>query len=111
MRYLGLGALLGTAIALAVRRAVRPSAAPETAWPSPPERESVVDTSVERPAPVPPAPPGQADPADREIESRLDDETKYERFRESEERERAAAAARLQADPLTAPRDTPADPH
>ena len=51
------------------------------------------------PPPATPAPPSEADPADREAESRLDDQSAYERHLEDEEATRAAAAERLRADP------------
>ena len=55
------------------------------------------------PAPPAPKPAADADQSDREVESRLDDETKYDRFREQEEAARHAAAERLRNDPLVEP--------
>ena len=57
------------------------------------------DTETE-PRPEP-APAAEADPATREVESRSDDETKYERKLEAEIEERHAAAERLKNDPFT----------
>ena len=59
-------------------------------------------TEAEAPAPRESAAAEEADPATREMESRLDDETKYERKLEAEIEERHAAAERLKNDPLTA---------
>ena len=63
--------------------------------------------------PPPTAPASEADPGTREVESRLDTETKYERELQSEIAERQSAAERLKDDPLNAqlsgdepPRDT-----
>jgi hypothetical protein len=56
---------------------------PAPASPPPPER----------------TPPSEADPADREAESRLDPQSAYDRALEDEESERAAAAEALRADP------------
>lgn len=102
MRYLVLGGLLGTLLALALR-ALRgaTSQGHEQTWQRADSPAWDTDPTVTQPDPVDPVPPTEADPVDREIESRLDDESKYDRMREAEEEERAAVAARLQAGSLT----------
>jgi hypothetical protein len=112
-------AVLGGLVALAAvaRRALRRPAewhAPSLGPPAPPPEAAgdagpVVAVSAE-PAPPPPEPkpPSEADQTDREIESRLDDETKYDRFREQEESARREAAERLRNDPLVTPADADA---
>ena len=110
MRYLAFGALLGAAVGFVLRAMRGTAGAPATEWPRPAHTTAGAATdTVAHPGPVAPVPPAQADPVDREIESRLDDESKYDRFREAEERERAAVAARLQEDPLTERLEAPAD--
>lgn len=99
MRYLVIGLGLGAAVGFAWRALLGDDAAPDT-WEVAPPVASTGIPDVAPPPPPEPVPPSRADQADREIESRLDDESKYERFREDEERERAEAAMRLQADPL-----------
>lgn len=78
---------------------------PTTGGPAPMEVETPPES----------APAEEADPATREMESRRDDETKYERELESEMEERQQSAGRLRSDPLTerleggeSPRDTSA---
>jgi hypothetical protein len=84
-------AAVGAVVAKKLRRG-RDAGSHEHAWGD--------DTvSAEEPQPPTPAPPSEADPADREVESRLDDESKYERRLEEEEQSRAAAAERLRTDP------------
>ena len=61
------------------------------------------------PAPVEPAPAADADPAARDAESKLEDETKYERAAEEESAVRREAAERLRADPLPEPPESPPD--
>ena len=105
MRYLAIGAVLGAVFGLLWRAAGarRRTSRDGEVWTA--ERESpwasgAATADAVPPPPPEPTPPSEADPVDREIESRLDPESKYERFREDEESERAEAAARLQADPL-----------
>ena len=101
MRYLFVGLGLGAALGFAWR-ALLGDGEPLDTWDAaaPPPAATTETTDVTPPPPPDPAPPSRADQADRESESRLDDESKYERFRQDEERERAEAALRLQADPL-----------
>lgn len=99
LRRLVAGALLGVFAGFAWRAVSGRSHGEEPLeWPAP---TVTVPPSTARPGPVDAAPPEQADPADREIESRLDEDLRYERLRDEEEAERAAAAARLRAEPLT----------
>lgn len=101
LRTLGIGIALGLLAGWLVQLVRgRRQAADEWHAPAPPPPASVAGATLAPSGPVEPVPPAEADPADRERESRLDDETKYSRSLDEEERERAAAAARLQADPL-----------
>ena len=72
---------------------------PASDWPAATASADVTETETVPPPPEP-EPPSEADQADREIESRLDDETKYERSLEQEEAARHEAAERLRHDPL-----------
>jgi hypothetical protein len=107
-RSLALGIALGLLAGWLVRR-VRGGGETADSWqpPSPPPADAVATASFTPAVPAEPVPPLAAETTDRERESRLDDETKYERSLEAEERERAAAAARLRTDPLVV--DGPAD--
>jgi hypothetical protein len=100
MRYLLIGLGLGAAVGFLWRALLGDEEAADTWQAAPPPETAAAGPPDFAPPPPEPAPPSVADQADREIESRLDDESKYERFREDEERERAEAAMRLQADPL-----------
>ena len=100
------GGLVAAAVA-AWRAFRRPTEWNEPSFAPPPPPSPELDT-VREPVgmteAVPPPPEGkpseEADQTDREIESRLDDETKYDRLREQEEAARHAAAERLRHDPL-----------
>lgn len=108
--------MLGGLVALAAvaRRALRRP--PD--WEAPPlghagplpeiESEGAAEPPGAAPAAEPPSgpkAPSAAAPSDREAESRLDDETKYDRSREKEESARHETAERLRHDPLVEPRD------
>jgi hypothetical protein len=58
-------------------------------------------TPTPPPPPPEPTPPADADPAVREAESRLDDETKFERAVEAEGEARHDAAERVKEDAVT----------
>lgn len=107
-------AVIGGLVALAAvaRRAFRQPAE----WDAPPveplaptrdaefgQTYAAAPSAEAAPAAPEPKPAAEADQSDREIESRLDDETKYDRFREQEEAARHAAAERLRNDPLVEP--------
>jgi hypothetical protein len=101
MRYFLLGLGLGVALGF-VWRALLGNEDTLDTWEAaaPPGASTTGAPDVAPPPPAKPVPPAAADVADRESESRLDDESEYERSREDEERERAEAALRLQANPF-----------
>jgi hypothetical protein len=72
------------------------------------EAPATVTPITPTPPPAEPAPAAEADQAVREAESRLDDETKYERAAGSEAEERHDAAERLKDDSV-ARRSAPPD--
>lgn len=80
-------------------------------------RRSGSDSTPATPAPPVPVPPppvepeaaSDADPTGREVESRLDEQTKYERAVDEEAEARRRAADQLRADPLTERLDAPPD--
>ena len=97
-------AAVGAAAWRALRRPTEwnePSFAPPSTssgeWGAAPGPSASVETIPPSPEPKPAA---EADQTDREIESRADDETKYDRLREQEEAARREAAERLRNDPL-----------
>ena len=97
-------AAIGAAVWRMFRRPAEwqePSFEPTATSPAPAWDAAPAPAAIETvPPPPEPEPPSEADQADREIESRLDDATKYERFLEQEEAARHEAAQRLRHDPL-----------
>jgi hypothetical protein len=73
------------------------------------EQPPATVTPITPPSAAEPVPAADADPAVREAESRLEDETKYDREGEAEVEKRHEASERVKEDPLTERVESPPD--